>query len=485
MAELADILARLSLYLLTDSHPSYSALLKGLFDPQNIPNTLLVVLLNWETPWTWMRQLCNWIRVLRHVLNQLDNPSKDAMDENMKEWTEERKGPNPEGLSSSSITGTNHGNASIPLASGSWDEALGLPLCVVCQNAEKIESLEREHGWKDDEFDFILQHLRTVLLKHGASLIYTATSRPGSLETLIRSSLDIHSLLQRNPLKYNVVDRDKILIPPNWDSWAKIRHLKEEFDVESVSAAWSVEIQARPEITTTTSPKSTTQPGSPSPTAEDSRTPNKPQPSIVSNYERVIQDPNVHRPNALRLGSSSTVANLNSTSKPGIDTHCQDTQEFLAGQLTVLERLKVEDEAAQRAKDAAAPRKPGSVGVPSASASVKDAPGFASKVNEHIGPVQFNMGGIQVDADDALKSLKERGADSGTVSARALSPSPEISSRPFSPVPSVGTPKTGEEGKEGEEKIDSDKLALFFAGLMSRSGGSAANSPGPGQKEVK
>ncbi len=29
-----------------------------------------------------------------------------------------------------------------------------------------------------------------------------------------------------------------------------------------------------------------------------------------------------------------------------------------------------------------------------------------SQVNEHIGPVQFNMGGIQVDADDMLRKLK-------------------------------------------------------------------------------
>ncbi|KAL8662039.1 MAG: hypothetical protein Q9168_008315, partial [Polycauliona sp. 1 TL-2023] len=31
------------------------------------------------------------------------------------------------------------------------------------------------------------------------------------------------------------------------------------------------------------------------------------------------------------------------------------------------------------------------------------------KVNEHIGPVQFNMGGIQVDADEMVKHLKEKG----------------------------------------------------------------------------
>jgi hypothetical protein len=32
--------------------------------------------------------------------------------------------------------------------------------------------------------------------------------------------------------------------------------------------------------------------------------------------------------------------------------------------------------------------------------------GDEARVNEHIGPVQFNMGGIQVDADDMLQRLK-------------------------------------------------------------------------------
>lgn len=34
--------------------------------------------------------------------------------------------------------------------------------------------------------------------------------------------------------------------------------------------------------------------------------------------------------------------------------------------------------------------------------------GGEARVNEHIGPVQFNMGGIQVDADDMLQRLKVR-----------------------------------------------------------------------------
>jgi hypothetical protein len=32
-----------------------------------------------------------------------------------------------------------------------------------------MDLLEKEHGWKDDEFDFVLQFLRTILLKRKQS----------------------------------------------------------------------------------------------------------------------------------------------------------------------------------------------------------------------------------------------------------------------------------------------------------------------------
>lgn len=67
-------------------------------------------------------------------------------------------------------------------------------------------------------------------------------------------------------------------------------------------------------------------------------------------------------------------------------------QGFLTKQLEVLEQLKIEDE-----KDRAAKKAPQLEMSP-----LED----NSRVNEHIGPVQFNMGGIQVDADDMLQKIK-------------------------------------------------------------------------------
>ena len=72
-------------------------------------------------------------------------------------------------------------DVNVPLGQGEWDEPLGIPLCVVCHNvcfraeciarsltysqSEKIDVLEREFSWREEEFDYLLQFLRTILLK--------------------------------------------------------------------------------------------------------------------------------------------------------------------------------------------------------------------------------------------------------------------------------------------------------------------------------
>jgi dynein light intermediate chain 1, cytosolic len=43
-------------------------------------------------------------------------------------------------------------------------------------------------------------------------------------------------------LKPNVVDRDRVFIPSGWDSWGKIRVLRDGFDVEGVCEGWSVDL---------------------------------------------------------------------------------------------------------------------------------------------------------------------------------------------------------------------------------------------------
>lgn len=343
-----------------------------------------------------MRTLRSWIRLLNTVTHSLPVESKYALEENTTAWQHAR-----DAALATSITDS---HASMPLGPGEYDEPLGLPLVVVCQNALAVEALERERGYRESHFDYVLQFLRTVLLKHGASLIYTMPSQPGQLQPLIHGVLGIQSAgipvtgkeKSETSLKHNVVDRERVLVPPAWDSWGKIRVLREGFDVEGISRAWGVEIQYLPSATPPQAVISNTQPDTDqatdgdavagaTDTLEDPEDDEAETDTTAFLYEQTIQDP--HPP---------------SDTKPAVDVPCTPDQNFFSSQLDRLESYRAEDEAAKKAT--AARRNITSSGAPNATAGSDDVAGRA--MAEHIGPVQFNVGGIQFNADEALRQIK-------------------------------------------------------------------------------
>lgn len=220
-------------------------------------------------------------------------------------------------------------------------------------------------------------------MKDGSSLIYTIPSVSSPLQSLIHSSLGIHSLLKRQPLKHNVIDRDKVVVPPNWDSWGKIRVLRDGFDPEAVNIAWSLDIsEAQQSLANGQSGEIN---GENEEESEDTAT------GAVAAYEETIRDPSL---DALQ-------ANTTESNGLKLEVSNLDTQRFLATQVEVLDKIR-------QSSDASGMDSSRVVGgrIPSQNAHEGGETFDEGRLNEHIGPVQFNMGGIQVDADDMLQRLK-------------------------------------------------------------------------------
>lgn len=106
--------------------------------------------------------------------------------------------------------------------------------------------------------------------------------------------------------------------------------------------------------------------------------------SAIARYEAWCRDPNsgglavvesaMHGENWITVGSD-------------------DTQEFLERQLKILEAFKAK--VPDKSNDSVMARATRKVDL-----------GEDKSISDHIGPVQFNMGGIQVDADDMLQKIK-------------------------------------------------------------------------------
>ena len=221
--------------------------------------------------------------------------------------------------------------------------------------------------------------------------------------------------------------------------------------MEGISSGWSVDIEA---------------PAQPKPlvvedTEEDTGTAEKAAASriesqnfdyetstagddVLTQYEERIRDPRRDR-----------MPHPSLTTGDRLEVECEDTQTFLASQLVRIEQLKKEEEASSRDQEKSAfrPATTGDIYASNheSSNSRSHYPGEENRVNEHIGPVQFNVGGIQVDADDMLQRIKSRERSV----ARSDKGTPRESHTPTSSTPQKQDP-------ESENRA----LKNFFAGLI-------------------
>jgi dynein light intermediate chain 1 len=161
------------------------------------------------------------------------------------------------------------------------------------------------------------------------------------------------------------------VVPPNWDSWGKIRVLREGFDVEAVNSGWSLDIEESPDSVSNDEHPSTAA-------------------GAIEIFEETIRDPSLDAMQATAYESNGLKLEVSSV----------DPQTFLTGQLEILDKIRQEASGTDNSRLARGGRRG------SQSLEGDDGHSDEGRVNEHIGPVQFNMGGIQVDADDMLQRLK-------------------------------------------------------------------------------
>lgn len=414
-ADQEDVLARMNVYMLSNSSGAFAPVLKPLLNRRDVKNTLIIILLDWSEPRKWAKQLRQWIRLLRKAISTLDDETKIEMEENMQAWKEKRTGPDAQKQAEEQRNDT---HVVPPLGPGEWDEGLAFPLSVVCVQSEHIERLEREQGWQEDHFDFLLQWLRTVLLKHGASLCYTSTFDANDVRTLLHASLNIQSLLKKEIVKHNVIDRDKILVPPNWDSWGKIRILRDAFEAESISERWSIDIQASPDRIL------------------DTKRPETDPESAVTMFEQ-----NLPKPPADQMLSKEP---------PKITVTVPSLQEFLQEQKIELDRLAAKDDESGVA---------GRTTAGNNTTSELQRPGIG-RLQSRAESYHVNVNGIDVDAEEATRRLREREEERKT------------SKRDGTPL---GQKKVNATGDTSTEEYKS-----FFAGLMNKKGGGRGSNPASG-----
>ncbi|KAG6845425.1 hypothetical protein H0H87_009332 [Tephrocybe sp. NHM501043] len=274
---LPDTLARLSVYTVPSTSSSYTSLLPHFLPPrQSLPHTLVMITLDWTRPWSFVEELQTWLQWVEtwakgdgsRELEMTREEGRERLQSHLQHYTEPSTDPLPP-------TST-HSSTVLPLGQGTFTHnTTGIPIIVTCTKADLIDGgddmvagasgmgsmVKGKGGEWEERTDGVMQVLRTICLKYGASLFYT-TMAPSTLQVLRQYTL--HALFMppapspvasgtepqaptRNIFPFNhkpnTLDRDRIVIPAGWDSWGKISVLRDGFDAKFWGEAWERDLE--------------------------------------------------------------------------------------------------------------------------------------------------------------------------------------------------------------------------------------------------
>ncbi|KAL0142995.1 dynein light intermediate chain-domain-containing protein [Mucor lusitanicus] len=283
-----EAMARLGLYQLSLASPEFLPLLKFAIRADTFVDSCVLILLDWTRPWKFVETLERWINVLHYLTDEICKEGtaadtnwskgravvdeiKEKLEHYLQTYTEPSMISNTNNITVTASTSTSSVPSTIaagstpilsnapaslsvdqqvmlPLSTGCLTHNLGLPITIVCCKSDAINKLEQTHDYKDDQFDYIQQSLRCICMKYGAALFYTSTLHPYTFHNLREYILHrtLSSFAKPYPfhLKAQVIERDTVLVPSGWDSWGKIKVLREGFDCDHVSEGWDADMDA-------------------------------------------------------------------------------------------------------------------------------------------------------------------------------------------------------------------------------------------------
>ncbi|KAF9006656.1 hypothetical protein BDQ17DRAFT_1389437 [Cyathus striatus] len=261
-------LARLSVYTVPSSSQSYTALLPHFLPPRtSLPHTLVMIVLDWTRPWTFVEELEKWLKWVEkwskgdgsRELEVIREECRERLQSHLQHYTEPTSDPIP-------ATNSTLSNTILPLGPGTSPTTMLADLIDeghdMAAGASGMGSMVKGKGGEwEEQIDGVMQVLRAICLKYGASLFYV-TPLPSTLQVLRQHVL--HLLFAppapsigmpseapapvRNPFPFpykpNALDRDHVVIPAGWDSWGKIGVLREGFDAKMWGEAWEKDLDS-------------------------------------------------------------------------------------------------------------------------------------------------------------------------------------------------------------------------------------------------
>ncbi|KAK3085233.1 hypothetical protein FSP39_000334 [Pinctada imbricata] len=226
-----------------DGDTSHNGLLRFCISEENFAHSLVLLVGSMAHPWSIMESLQRWSACLQDHISRLKIPPEEMREyeESMVRFFQEYTEPDESHTASSahsrrdvnplhpSASHTEGDKVLLPLGENTLTQNLGIPIIVVLTKCDAISTLEKEHDYKEEHFDFIQQHVRKFCLQYGAALVYSSVKEEKNCDLLYRYLVHRIFGFPFSSQAY-VVERDLVFVPAGWDNEKKISILYENLN---------------------------------------------------------------------------------------------------------------------------------------------------------------------------------------------------------------------------------------------------------------
>lgn len=229
--EYRDDHTRLGAWIL-DGDQSLSFLLKYALNEETYPDVTIMFVVSMTTPWNILDQLQSWAVILQDHIDKLKISSHDLEEYRNKcirrwnEYVEHGDDTDMDVALKRSSRNLEEEQEVLEIGEGILTRNLGLDVIVVVTKTDYMVTLEKDHDYRDEHFDFIQQWIRRFCLQYGAALFYTSAKEDKNCDLLYKYLTHrIYGFPFQAPAL--IVEKDAVFIPSGWDNMKKISILFE------------------------------------------------------------------------------------------------------------------------------------------------------------------------------------------------------------------------------------------------------------------
>ncbi|KAJ3551885.1 hypothetical protein NM688_g4453 [Phlebia brevispora] len=240
-----DTLARLSVYTVPSSAATYTALLPHFLPPRTaLPHTVVIIVLDWTKPWTFIDELYTWLNWIEIWVKSDESreaqivreENRERLQSHLQHYSEPSAEPIP-------ATSTLSSTTLLPLGPGTLTHnTAGVPIIVACTKADLIDDGNDVIGADGAALFYTTPMPQTlqILRQYALHLLFAPPAPSPGLSTEGAAPVKNLFPFQQKP---NTLDRDRIVVPAGWDSWNKITVLREGFEAKTWGEAWERELE--------------------------------------------------------------------------------------------------------------------------------------------------------------------------------------------------------------------------------------------------